>query len=201
LARFDELVAKRPAIAPPPAAVRRVRPNAATAMAARLDAAVAARDIDGVARLLSGEMEAFHHPTGTPYDRTGTIASLRLVTGARDPRFQHEPLATLGDSLALCHSTSSFSALDDDAIGPFGAVERERIVLIEVDASGLQRRVELFDPARLANAIVRLYERHAELLPEGPERDLSAATARSVAAILGPYDVDRYATAISPSVE
>src|SRR6185295_20411069 len=43
LARFDELTAE------PPRAARRVRPNAATAAAARIDAAFAARDADAIA--------------------------------------------------------------------------------------------------------------------------------------------------------
>src|SRR5262249_47797142 len=41
---------------------------------------------------------------------------------------------------------------------------------------------------RLGDAVARLYERYAELLPDGPERLRSAAIARSVATLLGPPD-------------
>src|SRR5262249_46507992 len=39
------------------------------------------------------------------------------------------------------------------------------------------------------------------LLPEGSEHDCAAATARSVAAMLGPYGPDHLAPALAPSVE
>ena len=37
--------------------------------------------------------------------------------------------------------------------------------------------------------------------PTGPARDRAAATARSVAVMLGPFDPDRYATACAPAIE
>src|SRR5215470_13561804 len=77
----------------------------------------------------------------------------------------------------------------------------EAIDLIEVDAQGRQRRVEQFGSNRLGDAVARLYERYAELLPEGPERARAAATARSVALSAGPVDPDRYAAALAPLVD
>src|SRR5439155_1309908 len=41
---------------------------------------------------------------------------------------------------------------------------------------------------RLGNAIARLYERHADILPGGPERARAAATARAVLVLPGPPD-------------
>src|SRR5262249_44041765 len=38
-------------------------------------------------------------------------------------------------------------------------------------------------------------------LPAGPERDRAATTARSVAALLGPFDLDRFATGIAPTLD
>ena len=76
---------------------------------------------------------------------------------------------------------------------------REAIDLIEVDAQGRRRRVECFAADRLGDAIVRLYERYADLLPDGPARTRAAATARAVAAVLGPFELDRYATAVRAS--
>src|SRR5207247_10977256 len=55
---------------------------------------------------------------------------------------------------------------------------------------------------RLGDAIARLYERHADLLPDGPARARAAATARSIAAMMAPTeDFDRYNAAIAPTVE
>src|SRR5205823_11406294 len=75
------------------------------------------------------------------------------------------------------------------------------IALMEVDARGQYHRGELFAPDRLGDAIARLYERYADLLPDGPERARAAATARSFAAMLGPFDLDRYASAFAPAIE
>ena len=50
-------------------------------------------------------------------------------------------------------------------------------------------------------AIARLYERYAEILPEGSERARAAATARSVAAMTGFLDHDRMAAAVAPAIE
>src|SRR5262249_39332764 len=47
----------------------------------------------------------------------------------------------------------------------------------------------------------RLYERYADLLPDGPERARAAATARSVAVVMGPIDPDCFATAFAPAIE
>jgi hypothetical protein len=70
-----------------------------------------------------------------------------------------------------------------------------------VDASGRRRHVEFLAPNRLGDAVARLYERYAELLPENAGRARAEATARSVAAILGPFDLERYAGAIDSEVE
>jgi hypothetical protein len=62
-----------------------------------------------------------------------------------------------------------------------------------VDARGQNRRAELFAPDRLGDAVARLYERYAELLPDGGARTRAAATARSVTALLGPPNGWRFA--------
>jgi len=46
-----------------------------------------------------------------------------------------------------------------------------------------------------------LYERYAELLPDGPQRERAATTARSATVLLGGFDPDRYRTALAPGVE
>src|SRR5205823_12885121 len=142
LARFDELTVAptgaRLTGAPLRAAEkreRRVRPNAATANAARLDAPIAVRDADALPTLLADEYEVVDHTTGVTYDRQGGLSSYRGLLSAQDPTFLHEPLATLGDSLVLCRVSWSGSGLSG---GKFdvGAYERVVINLLEVDAQG-----------------------------------------------------------------
>jgi len=202
--------------------LRRVRSNLATANVARLDAALARRDAGALPPLFADDLNVVHHPTGTTYDREGALFSLRSLLAASDLAYRHEPLATLGEALVLCRLSTSFTTLTGVDFGPFGAVEKESFLLVEVDASGRQRWAEFFAADRLADAIARLHRRYAELLPDGLSADTSAgglrsaggsgpqagpartraqATARSVAALLGPLDFDRYATAIAPSVE
>ena len=190
---------------PPPTARTRpkVRANAATAHAARLDAVVKARDADALAQLLSDSVEIVHHPTRTELGVEGGVSMLTGLLRADNLSFRNEPLATLGESLVLSYVHSSLTALGGDDVAPFGAIDYDLIAVMEVDGAGRQRRAELFAVDRLGEAIARLYQLRAELLPDGPERARLAATARSVAALPldGPLDLDRYATAFSADVE
>src|SRR5262249_20126193 len=152
-------------------------------------AAIAARDADATFALLADDMETVHHPTGATYDRASVLADWRSLLKTKALTFASEPLATLGDSLALCRSTtaaSGFAGRKFD-VGPY---ESEWLVLVEADARERRRRLEVFAVDRLGDAVVRLYERYAELLPDGPERARAAATARSVATLPGPLSLD-----------
>jgi class 3 adenylate cyclase/tetratricopeptide (TPR) repeat protein len=207
LARFDELTGEPPAARLATAPVRsaerhgrRVRANAATATGARFDAAMAARAANALPPLFADDFELTDHTTGITYDREGVLSSLRLRLSARDPTARTEQLATLGDSLALSRWSMSASGFSDGTVD-VGAFEQELISLTEVDAHGRRRRAEMFATNRLGDAIVRLYERHADLLPDGPARARAAATAGSVAAMLAAPDLDRMATAFAPSIE
>src|SRR5262249_39005365 len=84
---------------------------------------------------------------------------------------------------------------------PIGAVDKDAIVLIEADTPTQHSRVEEFAANRLGDAVVRLYERYAELLPDGPARDRAAAAARAADVFVGPLDIDRSAAAFSPNLE
>jgi hypothetical protein len=81
------------------------------------------------------------------------------------------------------------------------AYEGQGIDLIEVDARGRRRAVERFAADRLGDAVIRMYERYAELLPDGPERARAAGTARAVAVSVGPEDLDRLAATIAPLID
>jgi class 3 adenylate cyclase/tetratricopeptide (TPR) repeat protein/ketosteroid isomerase-like protein len=207
LARFDELTAEpwalRVAAAPSRVAktrARRVRPNAATAQAARVDAAIAAHDADALPALFADESKVVDHITGVDFDREGILVTWRGLLKAEHPTAASEPLATLGDSLVLCRLSTSASGFVGRTFD-VGAYEQVEIGLIEVDAQGRMRRRERFAPDRLGDAVVRLYERYAELLPDGPERARAEATARSVAVYVGPEDLDRYATTLAPHID
>jgi len=49
--------------------------------------------------------------------------------------------------------------------------------------------------------VARLYERYADLLPDGPERVRAKADRSFVAMVMGPYDPDRYGSAFAPAIE
>src|SRR5215510_13194257 len=86
----------------------------------------------------------------------------------------------------LCRVSMSASGLER---GKFdvGAYETEHVDAIEVDAQGRHRWVEHFASDRLGDAVARLYERYAELLPAGPARERAAGTARSVRTYSGTH--------------
>ncbi|HJQ82991.1 MAG TPA: nuclear transport factor 2 family protein [Candidatus Binatia bacterium] len=177
---------------------RRVRQNAATANAARLDNAIAARDTDALPALLAERYEYVDHVIGRTFDRRETLASMRHLLRAADLTYGHEPLASLGDSLALFRLSMSASGVagGDFDVGPYAM---EQIILDEADAEERGRVVERFPPDRLGDAVVRLYERYADLL-HGPERIRAAATARAAAACPGPVSAGRYAAACAADV-
>src|SRR5262249_4917313 len=165
----------------------RLRPNAAAAHAAHLLDAIAARDADAVAAQVADRSEVVDHTTGATYGRQGLLAGLLPLAKAQDATLRIEGLATLGESLALGRQWVWASGARGRTwdIGP---LESESVQLIEVDGEGRRARSAIFAANRLGDAVARLYERYAELLPDGPARARAAATARSVEAFFGPPD-------------
>ena len=191
LARFEELAAVSS-----PAAARRLRPNAATANAARADAAILARDVDAIRTVFAEHAEIVHHPTGAVYDEQGSLSNWRSLFQASDLRFATEALATVGDSLALCRTRMSFAEIVSAEANFIGATAKDDYILIEVDARGRRTRAEFFAADRLGDAVVRMYERYAEILPPGPARERAAISARAATALLHPFDAD-YSTVLA----
>jgi ketosteroid isomerase-like protein len=176
LARFDELTR---AAEPVRSVHRRVQPNAATALIERGEPLMTARDLDAVAALWADDIRYLHGPAGVVLGREEMLAWMRLHFEDRGATLHAENIATLGDSLALQSATwSGSTSVDPDY--PVGAFERCYFQLCQVDAQGRMREGESFAPDRLADAIARLYERHAGLIPDGPERVQSIANARFV---------------------
>jgi class 3 adenylate cyclase/tetratricopeptide (TPR) repeat protein len=188
--------------APPVAAAagpaRRVRANRATANAARMDAAVAARDLAAFTATLAEGTQQVHHPTGSVYEERVRRA-YEMLLDAEGRRFEHEPIATLGDALALCRTTRYIesSRYEDTVVG---ATDHSSVALLEVDGDGLRTRTEFFALDRTSDAVARLYERRAEQLPPGAERVRAETTARVVTALLGPYDLAHCAAVLHDDV-
>src|SRR5262249_45670245 len=141
LARFDALTA--PLRAADGLRRRRVRPNAATANAARMDACFAARDAEAFLALFAEGAKSVHHPTGAVCGARGSIRNLRPLLSANTPTFHNEPLATLGESLALGRLSRSASGLTSEKFD-VGAYEGEEVILIEVDERGQRTHAEMF---------------------------------------------------------
>ncbi|MCX5739424.1 MAG: nuclear transport factor 2 family protein, partial [Proteobacteria bacterium] len=184
--------------AAPPAARRRVRPNAASALLGPINAAIAARDFDAFAAKFREDFEEIYHPTGSTFGKEASIASLQHLFRSREAHYDEQPLATLGESLLLFRRRAGAAGTSGRRYD-VGAYENEVIPFLEVDESGLGRRSEVFAANHLGDAIVRLYERHAELLPEGAERERAAAIAQAIAAWNGPIDLDRVAAIYTPT--
>src|SRR5262249_17475124 len=166
-----------------------------------IDAVIAARDVDALPMLFAEDEEVVEHTTGATYGRSGSLSFLRRqLVGTQGLTRRTEPLATLGDSLAVCRMSVSGSGAGGRTFD-VGAFDMDNVCLFEVDPQGRRRRSEVYAAERLGDAVARLYERYAELLPDGPERARAAATARSVAIELGPFDLDRHAKALSPAME
>src|SRR5262249_54319305 len=132
-------------------------------------------------------------------DRHATLATCYALMRVPGFTWRQNPLATLGDSLAVCRVLVMASGI---ATGTFdvGPYEMDRIFLVENDPTGRRRRAEIFGPNQLGAAVIRLYERYADLLPDGLDRDRAAATARSIDGLLAPLDLDRLTTAIAPDL-
>ncbi|HEV7732044.1 MAG TPA: nuclear transport factor 2 family protein [Candidatus Binatia bacterium] len=191
--RFDDLVRTAARWAFP-----RMRPNAASELTTRFQDAFAAGDDGALRDLFAGSLEVVDHPNGVTYGRDGHLASLRRLRRAKDPMLRFEPIATCGESLLVSrrHITGSGTGGPQFDVGEY---EREEIVLFETDEVSC-RHIEVFAADHLVDAVACLYERCAAALPEGAVRDRAGATAHAVAALLGPFDLDRFATAVAPDV-
>src|SRR5262249_58981809 len=92
--------------------------------------------------LSADEWEVLDHTTGTTWDREAELRSWRYLLRAEQPTCRHEPLAILGDSLALFRLSASARGFTGTTFD-VGAYTREIIALTEVDAQGRRRRAPL----------------------------------------------------------
>src|SRR5262249_56425192 len=99
----------------------------------------------------------------------GIARRVAPLVKAKDATIRIEGLATLGESLALGRQ-SVWASGAPGRTWDVGPLESESVQLIEVDGEGRRARSEIFAPDRLGDAVARLYERYAALLPEGAAR-------------------------------
>jgi class 3 adenylate cyclase len=192
LVRFDELTAE---LNPAPPVRRRVRANAAARSVEQFTAELAARDEQALAERFDESLRVVHHPTNLTYGRRQMLTTWKSMVRARRLDFSNEHLASLGDSLTLDRHVVASEGFQEPHLADVGLIELEEITLIETDDRGRWIHVELFAPDRLGDAIVRLYERRAEQLPDGPERARAKGIAQTFAVPSGPLDLDAMGTA------
>jgi ketosteroid isomerase-like protein len=203
LARFDQLTAaaddRLPTRGP---RQRRVRANRATATWDRIVAAVHARDSASLEATMSDSLVYVHHSTGTTFGKPETMATWLGAFQAEQLAYQMELLATLGESLVLGRQRTSISGLAGESFEDFGPAQMDGLIVAEDAGTGFQRAEE-FGLDRLGPAIVRLFERYAEILPEGPERGHRTTAARVMALVLSaePGNLDDLRADIDPGFE
>ncbi len=179
----------------------RIRANRASRGGPRFEAAAAARDIAALEHLFADPCVVVHHPTGVTYGRREQLKTWQSLFRAELLTYRREPLATLGDSLELARHRISTAGFVEERLKSAGALEIDEVVICEDDGHGRHWRFEIFADDQLGRAIARLYERHAELLPDGPERVRAQAIARSAGVMLGQPDLAATATVLAPDVE
>src|SRR5215510_5644286 len=111
------------------AARHHVRANAATANAARMDAAAAARDLTAFLAVFADGAQTVHHPTRTTYATHQERRAFEALLGAQELTFEHQAIATLGKSLALCRRNVSGAGVNEAAIGQSGGANADSLVL------------------------------------------------------------------------
>jgi class 3 adenylate cyclase len=183
-----------------PGTGRRVRENAAIRAQREIDAAFAARNLTTLARLAPSDAVWVSHPTGREYDKPAAMAFLRSILDAGDSHMSHEPLATLGDRLALFRTEWTIAAMAERHLSDWGMSSSRGYMVSEVDADGRSQRYEQFGD-RLGEALARLYELYAEERTPGIERHGAAAVASAQRRVSLEDDLDGWISTLAPHVE
>ncbi len=164
---------------------RRVLDNAASRNVTAFTNAITTRDLAAAADLLADNLVVIHHPTGSTYDKPAMLENSGRLVHAAGLSCESVPLAALGKSLGMARVMVRGDSVEVDGGASFGAFELDTFVVVEVDGEGRRRHAEVFAADHLEHAIVRLYELHAEGVPEGPVRARAEAVARTVRSRLG----------------
>ncbi len=178
---------------------RRIGANVATRLCGEFATAIATRDLQMLGGLIAEDFHFEHRWTGTSFGSREFLGTWRGILDAQDVAYRSEVLAGLGESLALYRHLLTIDGLPKSVIVGVGQAELDEVVIVEADRVGQCCRMDLYAPAKLGNAITGLFERHAESLPQGPERTRASGVARVIAAHNGPIDPDRIRSALDPA--
>ena len=195
LVRFDAIASQSRADSR-----RSVRPNLATAWTDRCCAAVAARDLGAIEALHSPELEDVQHTTGVTLGFHEWMANWRGLHEAQAAfALAFEPIATLGDRLGLFVQTWAGAGLADRHLDA-GPYRHDAYVVFEVDAQGRLIHSDEYRPDSLADAVARLYSRHAELVDASNGAARATALVEWLAKGLGPMRLDAVVAGVSADV-
>jgi class 3 adenylate cyclase/ketosteroid isomerase-like protein len=197
LARLDELSAARSGVN------RRVSPNLATRAASEHAAAVANRDVETIAALLADDFVQVEAATRRTFDRAAVLETWRTAVQDERLSFAVEPLATLGEHVALVRLDLSIgddgrSEQQTSRFRDWGPATFDQYVVVGVDRNGLISTSDNYPLEQLADAAAHLYERYATTVPEGADRARAERTARTIRSQLGTVDMDEMRAALAP---
>jgi class 3 adenylate cyclase/ketosteroid isomerase-like protein/tetratricopeptide (TPR) repeat protein len=178
-AAADARAEPAPSAPPLTSGARRVRENRATERQRQTCAAVSRGDLDAIASRLSDQFV---------YTRHGVMSltfaeHLELIGDyiAAGVQATVTPLASLGEHIALTVATGVLGSAEPSARR--GTTEMQDVALADVDDDGRDTRVTAFKVDELGDAIVMLYEWHAERLT-GAAAVRAAGSASALAALL-----------------
>ncbi len=195
-ARFAELTTD----VPPASSKRLIQPNLASESTKRAVQEMAAKNWDAVRARLHDDLVEIDHSTGASMGPDDLISSLQLLFYGDQPSYQFEPLATLGPHLllGLRHIRSSGAKGKHFDVGEYAHTS---VTLTESDDESRMRYAEVFAENKLGEAMVRMHERYAGSLPEGPLRQQALNRVETLRAVCGALDVDRMAQYIAADVQ
>ena len=112
---------------------------------------MSSRDERALAKIFDAALEVVDHQNGATYGHAGHLESVARLLRMRDARLGVEPLATLGERLVLWRRR--IRAKGNDGVRyDVGELEREEIVLFELNDGDAVERIEVFAANRLSHA-------------------------------------------------
>ena len=94
------------------------------------------------------------------------------ITGRREPEpVPREEISDLTETFLIKRHENAVNRVIDRLKEEAERLGRRELAVLDVDMRGWIQSSEIFAGDRLASAIERIYERYAELLPAGRERE------------------------------
>lgn len=159
-------------------------------------AAMQAQDFDAFCSLFAEDFHCEHRRVGAGYGLPDFLEGWRVTLAASRFSFTERFTVALGERIALQGHLFALEGLADGSfvgVEAIGAIEVDELVVAEVDENGKCCRMDLFDAGKLGEALACAYERHAQCLPAGRERDRALGMARFVQSQTGLLSPERIA--------